>query len=58
MLERTSERLWPDFLLKAESAMRSDQVLQGFMQSGLEYLQGQRVKNDRSSCGATRLLYC
>lgn len=31
--------------------MKSDQVLQGFTQSGLEYLQGWRVKNDRCSCG-------
>ena len=43
MLEGTSESLYCNCHLKASSAVRSGQAVQGFTQSGLENLQGWRV---------------
>lgn len=40
---RTSGGLYFNLLLQGGSAVRSDQVVQGFIQSGLETLQGWRV---------------
>ena len=41
----TSGGLWSNLLLKVGAALRSDQVAQGFIQSGLENLQGPRLQN-------------